>query len=167
MTLHEFNALPPNQLKNELTRCCGSAIWVNSMAAIFPVSTENHLLREADANWQDCSEEDWKEAFTHHPKIGDLSALEERFEATSIWAEGEQQSVKHTSRQVLEALAQINTEYEEKFGYIFIVCASGMSAEEMLSLLTLRLLNEPEHEILIAMEEQNKITQLRLKKLLS
>lgn len=165
MTLSELNALPEEQLIEELTKCCGSTKWVNSMCTIFPVADINELLKEAEAIWQDCNEKDWKEAFTHHPKIGDLTALHERFASTSQWAEGEQEGIKHTTDQVLEAFAESNAAYEEKFGYIFIVCASGMLAEEMLSLLTLRMLNTPEDEIQIAMEEQNKITLLRLNKL--
>ncbi len=166
MTLDEINALPAAQLEQELTRCCGSRKWVQEMMTTFPTTRQNILLNDAAEIWQECSEEDWKEAFSHHPKIGDIDSLQEKFSATANWAEGEQEEVKHTSRQVLEAFAESNAEYEEKYGYIFIVNASGKSAEEMLSMLKLRLLNTPEDEIKIAMEEQNKITLLRLKKLL-
>lgn len=167
MTLPGLNALPPTQLKEELKKCCGSSTWVQQMAGIFPVANEATLLNEAEFAWYDCKEEDWKEAFSHHPKIGDLQSLKEKFAGTSHWAEGEQAGVQKTTGQVLEALAEGNHLYEEKYGYIFIICATGMSAEEMLSLLQLRLLNSPEDEIKIAMEEQCKITKLRLKKLLS
>jgi 2-oxo-4-hydroxy-4-carboxy-5-ureidoimidazoline decarboxylase len=137
------------------------------MAAGFPFEKEEDLYKEAELIWYDCAEEDWKEAFSYHPKIGDLEWLSDKSAATSQWVEGEMAGVKYTTPQVLAALAAINTEYEEKFGYIFVVSASGMSAEEMLSMLTLRLLNSPEDEITIAMEEQHKITLLRLSKLLS
>lgn len=167
MNIQQLNALPLPQLQQELARCCGATNWVKTMTGLFPVPDEKKLLTEAETAWQSCNEDDWKEAFSHHPKIGDLSSLKEKFSETSKWAEGEQEAVKHTTQQVLEALADGNRQYEKKFGFIFIVCASGMSAEEMLSLLTLRLLNTPEDEIQIAMEEQNKITALRLKKLLS
>lgn len=166
MTLTELNALPLPQLLQELTRCCGSSRWVEEMTTIFPVRNELTLLTEAENIWDNCSEQDWKEAFTHHPKIGDIDSLKERFASTSQWAEGEQAGVQKTTQQVLEELAEGNKEYEDKYGYIFIVCASGKSAEEMLSMLKLRLLNTPEDEMKIAMEEQDKITQLRLKKLL-
>jgi 2-oxo-4-hydroxy-4-carboxy-5-ureidoimidazoline decarboxylase len=167
MTLAELNALSYPQLAQELTRCCGSSRWVEEMKLIFPVRNESTLLNEAENIWNNCSEEDWKEAFTHHPKIGDIDSLKEKFASTSQWAEGEQVGVQKTTQQVLEELAEGNKEYEDKYGYIFIVCASGKSAEEMLSMLKLRLLNTPEDELNIAMEEQDKITKLRLQKLLS
>ncbi|GEO08986.1 2-oxo-4-hydroxy-4-carboxy-5-ureidoimidazoline decarboxylase [Segetibacter aerophilus] len=167
MTLSDLNTLEKSLLKEELTKCCGAHVWVEKMMAIFPVSSKDALLNEARNVWYDCNEDDWKEAFTHHPKIGDMKSLKEKFTTTSKWAEGEQASVKQTSTEVLEALAEGNKLYEDKFGYIFIVCATGKSAEEMLVLLKARLPNDPHEEIKIAMEEQNKITQLRLQKLLS
>ncbi len=90
-----------------------------------------------------------------------------KFASTSAWAEGEQASVKQASQATLEALAAGNTEYERKFGYIFIVCATGKTADEMLALLQARMPNKPEDEILIAMGEQDKITRIRLEKLLA
>ena len=167
MTLIQLNQLSQKDLEIELQKCCGSPTWVKNMAALFPVQSMKEMLDQSDEIWDDCTEEDAREAFLHHPKIGDLSQLNQKFGATSEWASGEQEGVQHTTTQVLEALAESNQAYETKFGYIFIVCASGMLAEEMLSLLTLRLLNNPEDEICIAMEEQNKITRLRLKKLLA
>lgn len=167
MTLDELNALPEPQLRQELTRCCGARKWVDEMMTIFPVTKENILLNDAQEIWQECTEADWKEAFSHHPKIGDINSLKEKFAATAQWAEGEQAGIKHTSLQVLEAFAESNAVYENKFGYIFIVNASGKSAEEMLSMLKMRLLNTPADELKIAVEEQAKITRVRLKKLLS
>ncbi|GAB3317560.1 hypothetical protein GCM10027511_27980 [Hymenobacter humi] len=138
------------------------------MVAIFPVADAETLMDQANTQWNKLSEADWREAFTHHPKIGgDVATLREKFASTSTWAEGEQASVKQASQETLEALAAGNTEYEQKFGYIFIVCATGKTAEEMLALLQARLSNKPEDEILIAAGEQNKITRLRLEKLLA
>jgi 2-oxo-4-hydroxy-4-carboxy-5-ureidoimidazoline decarboxylase len=128
---------------------------------------ENTLLTAANTHWRSSGEEDWKEAFTHHPKIGDLHALQEKFAATAQWAAGEQATAVDASTVILQALAKGNKLYEDKFGYIFIVCATGKSAPEMLSLLTERLKHTPEDEIRIAMQEQGKITALRLQKLLS
>ncbi|MBD0352667.1 MAG: 2-oxo-4-hydroxy-4-carboxy-5-ureidoimidazoline decarboxylase [Flavisolibacter sp.] len=167
MTLEQLNHLKKKELKEALAKCCGSATWVEKMTAIFPLKDKATLLRKAEELWFACSEEDWREAFTHHPKIGDLNSLKEKFAITSKWAEGEQSGVKTTTPQVLEQLAEGNRLYEEKFGYIFIVCATGKSAEEMLRILRSRLPNNPEEEIKIAMSEQNKITKLRLEKLLS
>lgn len=124
-------------------------------------------MNEAKTKWNELSEADWREAFTHHPKIGDVNSLKEKFVSTSAWAEGEQGAVKAASQATLEALAAGNAEYEKKFGYIFIVCATGKSADEMLALLQARLPNKPAAEILSAMGEQDKITRLRLEKLIA
>jgi 2-oxo-4-hydroxy-4-carboxy-5-ureidoimidazoline decarboxylase len=167
MTLSELNNLPKSTLTDALRKCCGSTAWVEAMAQIFPVSDKETLFEQASSIWYSLSDNDWREAFTHHPKIGDINSLKEKFASTSAWAAGEQAAVQHSSQAVLEALADGNTRYEEKFGYIFIVCATGKSAEEMLELLQARLPNEPAEEIKIAMAEQAKITQIRLEKLLA
>lgn len=167
MTLHELNILPKEQLKEELFKCCGSVNWVNKMLPFFPADDMVELLEDAEEQWYQCSKEDWLEAFTHHSKIGDIDSLQKKFASTAQWASGEQSGASGASREVLESLARGNKLYEDKFGYIFIVCATGKSAEEMLELLELRLPNSPEEEIKIAMDEQNKITKLRIEKLLS
>jgi len=167
MTLQQLNTLPRTGLAEELRKCCGAANWVNSMCEIFPVADEQTLFESAKTIWYSLSEADWREAFTHHPKIGDVNSLKEKFASTSKWAEGEQGAVKQAGQATLEALAAGNAEYEQKFGYIFIVCATGKSAEEMLELLQSRLPNSPEAEINIAMGEQDKITRIRLEKLLA
>ncbi len=166
MTLHELNILPQPQLKEELLKCCGSATWVKMMMAYFPADDLVEILEDAEEMWYACSKEDWKEAFTHHPKIGDVESLTKKFASTAEWASGEQSSVNVASKETIEALAEGNRLYEEKFGYIFIVCATGKSAEEMLDLLQSRLRNSPNEEIQIAADEQNMITKLRLDKLL-
>ncbi|HEX8348843.1 MAG TPA: 2-oxo-4-hydroxy-4-carboxy-5-ureidoimidazoline decarboxylase [Hymenobacter sp.] len=167
MTLPELNQLDKTILADALGKCCGATVWIEDMCQIFPVSDQQTLFDKAREIWYRLSESDWLEAFTHHPKIGDISSLKEKFASTSTWAAGEQGAVKQAPQQVLEALAEGNRAYEEKFGYIFIVCATGKSAEEMLTLLQARLPHEPEQEIKIAMGEQAKITQLRLEKLLA
>jgi 2-oxo-4-hydroxy-4-carboxy-5-ureidoimidazoline decarboxylase len=167
MTLHELNTLPKDLLKQELFKCCGSHTWVDKMLVFFPADDMVELLNDAEDQWYECSEADWLEAFTHHPKIGDVESLKKKFAATAQWASGEQGSVAEASQQTLEALAKGNEAYENKFGFIFIVCATGKSAEEMLALLEARLPNSREEEINIAMDEQNKITKLRIEKLLS
>ena len=166
MTLTELNNLPKPALAEALQKCCGSTAWVENMVACFPIVEAETLMGEANNQWNKLSEADWREAFTHHPKIGgDVEDLRAKFASTSTWAEGEQASVREASQGTLESLAAGNTEYEKKFGYIFIVCATGKSAEEMMALLQARLTNKPEDEILIAAVEQNKITRLRLEKL--
>jgi 2-oxo-4-hydroxy-4-carboxy-5-ureidoimidazoline decarboxylase len=168
MTLSDLNTLPKPALAEALQKCCGATAWVQNMAAQFPVADAETLMHQATAIWNSLREADWREAFTHHPKIGgDVTALREKFASTSTWAEGEQASVKQASQATLEALAAGNTEYERKFGYIFIVCATGKTADEMLALLQARLPNEPEDEIVIAAGEQDKITRIRLEKLIA
>ena len=168
MTLSELNQLPKPALAKALQTCCGSTAWVESMRAIFPVADAETLMAESTKQWSNLREADWREAFTHHPKIGgDVEALRAKFASTSTWAEGEQASVKQASQTTLEALATGNEDYERRFGYIFIVCATGKTAAEMLVLLQARLPNPPADEILIAADEQDKITRIRLEKLLA
>jgi 2-oxo-4-hydroxy-4-carboxy-5-ureidoimidazoline decarboxylase len=166
MKITELNAMPAEALAAELTKCCGSSAWVQKMLEVRPFTDADDLLAKAHACWADCSEEDGLEAFEHHPKIG-ASELAQKFASTADWAAGEQSGVQKATPAVIKALAARNAEYEQKFGYIFIVCATGKSAEEMLQLLEQRLPNIPEIEIGIAMAEQMKITVIRLQKLLA
>lgn len=154
----KLNDLSVPEKEDALHACCGSIAWVRKMMAIFPVKDEEHLLTAATQYWYECAPVDWIEAFNHHPKIGATT--------DNKWAAEEQSAVTQATDNVLYRLAEGNRLYEEKFGYIFIVCATGKSAEEMLALLTERLPNTPAEEIKIAMEEQDKITRIRLKKLL-
>ena len=165
MTIAEFDHLNIEEKKVLLHQCCGSSTWVNNMIAAPPAEDLVDLLEIAEEQWYACHEPDWREAFSHHPKIGDIDTLKEKFAATAQLAESEQAAVKQASEQTLQQLAAGNQAYEQRFGYIFIVCATGRSADEMLQLLNQRLYNNPEVEIQIAMEEQLKITKLRLEKL--
>ena len=154
-----------DQARALLETCCGSTRWVARMLALRPFGTIAALLAAARNEWFSLMPKDWKEAFTHHPRIGDREALRARFPATHQLSEREQTGMAAASDQIIEALAQGNAAYERRFGYIFIVCASGKSASEMLDLLTARMQNDPVIEIRIAAEEQAKITELRLKQL--
>ncbi|MBS1664072.1 MAG: 2-oxo-4-hydroxy-4-carboxy-5-ureidoimidazoline decarboxylase [Bacteroidetes bacterium] len=167
MTLEALNGLDEASLGDALRNCCGSTRWVEKMRAIFPVADREFLYAEAVSAWRACSEEDWREAFGHHPRIGDLEGLKKKFAATADWASQEQAGTGGASMEVLEALAEGNEAYERRYGYIFIVCATGKTAEEMLGLLRGRIGNVPEAELLVAMGEQEKITRIRLEKLLS
>jgi 2-oxo-4-hydroxy-4-carboxy-5-ureidoimidazoline decarboxylase len=132
------------------------------MVARRPFGDQPSLLAAARNEWFALGEADWREAFAHHPKIGDRAALERRFAATRHLSEREQKGVERAGGEVLTALADGNRLYEQRFGYIFIVCASGRSAEEMLALLRARLGNDPTSEIRVAALEQAEITALRL-----
>ncbi len=167
MKLKDLNTLTPEHLREELKRCCGSDEWTRQMSAFFPVKNETELFLKAESVWNDLEKKDWLEAFTHHPKIGDVASLTKKFASTAQWASGEQSAVNNASQDIIAALAEGNRLYEDKFGFIFIVCATGKSAEEMLDLLQKRLPNNKDEEIIIAAGEQNKITKIRLQKLLS
>lgn len=167
MTLEKINTLTPRDAVTLFRQCCGSLRWAQKMQARRPFGDVHELFSVAEEVWNTLTSEDWKEAFFHHPKIGDIKELRKKFAATAQWAEGEQAGVRESSEKVLKALAEGNNLYEAKFGYIFIVCATGKSAEEMLALLNTRLNNVPHEEIGIAAGEQAKITRIRLEKLLS
>jgi len=167
MTIQQFNNLSAQQFKEELFKCCGSTAWVKKLAEKIPFHSIEELKKAADAAWSGCEKNDWLEAFSHHPKIGDVKSTERKFASTKQWASREQASVKTAGQTVLQELKDLNDAYEKKFGYIFIVCATGKSAEEMLSMLKSRLENSSHEEIKIAAAEQNKITHLRIDKLFS
>jgi len=167
MTLEELNCLTVSDYRSELSRCCGSSLWTQRLFEYRPFKSAEELLQTAERIWWSLTEADWKEAFAHHPKIGDVENLRKKFAATADWASNEQAGATNTSEETLKGLAEGNRLYEEKFGYIFIVCATGKSAHEMLQLLQRRMRNLPEEEIRIAAGEQAKIIQLRLKKLLN
>lgn len=167
MTLEEFNKSSSDEARMAFTKCCGAHNWVDRMVALQPFKTVESLLSTSENVWNKCNETDWLEAFTHHPKIGDVTSLEEKYNNTKDWASDEQKSVDSASKEVILKLSKLNAVYEEKFGFIFIVCATGKPVGEMLELLEARLDNTDEDELKIAMVEQHKITVLRLKKLLS
>jgi len=161
MTLHELNSFPRYRAEGELLKCCGSTAWARTMAGRRPFVSFDRLLKAASEVWNRLDRADWMEAFRAHPRIG------ERKEIVHVWAAREQSGMERAGVAVTNALEEGNREYLAKFGYIFIVCATGKSANEMLSILQSRLLNSPEEELRIAMAEQNKIAWLRLEKLLA
>ena len=164
MTIADYDHLEASEKRFLLTQCCGSQKWVDKMIGLPPAEDLIDLFEEAEEMWYECNEDDWKEAFTHHPMIGDIDSLRKKF-SNDQFAAKEQASINDSSEKTLQALAEGNHVYQQKFGYIFIVFATGKSAEEMLDLLNSRLNNDPEEEIKVAMEEQNKITQNRLQNL--
>ena len=167
MTLSDLNALPESAAADELGRCCGATRWVARMVAGRPYADATDLQDVARSVWRELSSEDWLEAFTHHPRIGDVDGLRKKFASTAKWAAGEQSGAGDAAEAVLTALATGNRDYEARFGHIFIVCATGKTAAEMLALLRARIGNAPDTELRIAAGEQEKITTLRLEKLLS
>jgi 2-oxo-4-hydroxy-4-carboxy-5-ureidoimidazoline decarboxylase len=152
----------PDEARRLLRTCCGASRWIARMLDRRPFGNRHSLLNAAREEWFSLSTADWREAFTHHPKIGDREALRPRFAATRDLSEREQAGMNVASEAVLAELGEGNRIYEEKFGYIFIVCATGRTAAEMLALLQSRLANDPDTEVGLAAEEQAKITEIRL-----
>ena len=165
MNIAEFDHLSEGAQREILQQCCGAESWIDKMMKSLPAEDLIDLWESAEESWYACNEEDWMEAFSHHPEIGDISSLREKFASTANLAEKEQSGVKGSNDEVLHELAEANKRYKEKFGYIFIISAAGKSGNEILDELKIRLSNNPSEEIKNAMEEQNKITKLRLEKL--
>ena len=165
--LNWLNHLPPMPAMLELLKCCGSRRWAERVTKSRPYKSETELKDIAHNIWFSLDRDDWLEAFRSHPKIGERKAEVSGTAETQQWSEQEQSGVAGSPDVVKEQLARLNLQYEEKFGYIFIVCATGKSSEEMLRLLEERLQNEPDDELRIAAAEQAKITELRLSKLLT
>jgi 2-oxo-4-hydroxy-4-carboxy-5-ureidoimidazoline decarboxylase len=157
--LTALNTLPPGDAAAEFMRCCGSTRWAQTMAAARPFASIEALEAAADRVWRSLERADWLEAFAAHPRIGER--------ATSPWSAEEQAGASAAAAEISGALTRGNRHYEERFGYIFLVCATGKSAREMLDILTSRLRNSPDDELHVAAEEQRRITALRLRKLVT
>lgn len=160
-----LNELAEDDANKALTKCCASRAWVAGMLGRIPFQSDPELAEIAAQVWWSLSPESWLEAFAAHPTIGDIDSLKAKFADSKQWASQEQAGVAAGGEATLRALAAANRDYREKFGYLFIVCATGKTAEEMLAILTERLANNPAIELPLAAAEQLKITQLRLQKL--
>ena len=163
----KLNRLGAEEARAALLACCGSTRWAAEVAALRPFWDVGQLLRIGRRVWFESEAEDWLEAFRAHPRIGESKAERETGAEAQRWAEGEQSRARDSSAETRDELARANREYEERFGFIYIVCATGRTAEEMLALLRERLSNDPDAELLVAAEEQWRITELRLKKFLN
>jgi OHCU decarboxylase len=165
--LEQLNALAPEQAKAEFLKCCGARAWASALSEARPFIDAHALFHKADSVWWSLSENDWLEAFRAHPKIGEQKAATAQSEQARGWSAQEQSGVHDAASETKKALAAGNQEYEECFGFIFIVCATGKTSKEMLAILNERLRNNPATELRVAAEEQRKITRLRLEKLLN
>ncbi|MDQ2856520.1 MAG: 2-oxo-4-hydroxy-4-carboxy-5-ureidoimidazoline decarboxylase [Acidobacteriota bacterium] len=163
--LDHLNSLPAAEAQLEFLKCCGSKNWAVWMAGQRPFAGVPELLSKADDNWRSLATSDWLEAFRSHPKIGEKKAEQAQSETARAWSEQEQAGTRDSALETMQALADGNHKYEKRFGYIFIICATGKTSEEILDKLRERLLNDPASELRNAAEEQRKITQLRLNKL--
>lgn len=152
-----LNDLSPDAAERELRRCCGSERWAREIAARRPFASDAALLAAADDAWWDLEPDDWREAFAAHPRIGERGG--------GAWSTEEQAGMNEASRRLEAEIREGNRAYEAKFGHVFLICATGLSAAEMAEALERRLDNDPVAELRIAAAEQAKITKLRLRKL--
>ena len=161
-----LNAATPDEAAAMLERCCGSRRWVEGMLELRPFATRAALDDAADAVWARMMRDDCLEAFGRHPRIGSGGEpAAESHKPTADWSREEQSAASPTDASTVQALRQANAAYEERFGFVFLICATGRSASEILRCLEARLNNEPETELRVAAGEQSKITRLRLEKL--
>ena len=161
-TLDSFNHLDPTAAAAAILPCNGSLAWAEGVAAARPFPNPEALFEASDKVWLGLSKKAWQHAFDSHPRIGEHQAKAATAQSLQ-WSEGEQAAAQLTEDTQTQ-LAAANREYEAKFGRIFIVCASGKTAAEMLGILRSRLTNDPEKELRIAAEQQRQITQIRLRK---
>lgn len=166
MALADLNHLSASAAYVQFLQCCGSHQWATGMAEGLPYGDAGELLQRARELWDSLSADDWLEAFAAHPRIGDLSSLPGRHADTAALASAEQAGAGAADNATQAALREGNAAYEHRFGYRYIVCATGKSAAQMLDILHERLTHSPEEEVRIAAAEQAAITRLRLEKLL-
>ena len=157
MTLDDFNSTDSKLAQSLLLTCCGSEAWATEMSERRPFADHAGLHIEAQRIWWSLAESDWLEAFSKHPQIGDSSS--------SAWSAQEQRGMDRASAKRAAAMRELNREYASKFGFIFIICATGKSAQEMHRQLVERLENNPAEELRIAAAAQGEIMKLRLDKL--
>ncbi len=162
--LARWNSLPHEEAAREILPCCGSKAWAARVASKRPIQDEALLLATSDEIWAGLGETDWLEAFRSHPRIGESRAEQTVAAQSSAWSEQEQQKAATADGAIKMAVKWGNREYEHKFGRIFIVCATGKSASEILAILRRRLHNDEAAELRQAVEEQRQIMRLRLTK---
>jgi OHCU decarboxylase len=162
-----LNSLTADEAAKELLQCCGSKRWAAEMTSSRPYPDLENLIAAAHDVWWSLDRSDWLEAFRSHPRIGEKKAADKVSAQSQQWSGQEQSGVAGASEEAVSSLATLNRDYEQKFGFIFIICATGKTSEEILTALRERLQHDPESELPIAAAEQSKITELRLKKLLT
>ena len=166
VSVAELDALPVDVASPLLASCCGARAWVVGMLERRPFGDAAALMRAADDLWWSLGPDDWREAFAHHPRIGERDAAVRQDPRARAWSAGEQGEARDADNVVRRRLQAGNAAYERRFGHIYIVCASGRTADELLAILESRLSNDPDAELRVAAGEQAKITALRLRKLL-
>ncbi|MGA2418628.1 MAG: 2-oxo-4-hydroxy-4-carboxy-5-ureidoimidazoline decarboxylase [Candidatus Acidiferrum sp.] len=162
--LARWNGAERDAAVEEISACCGSRVWAETMAARRPFCDVDELLQAARNIWWDLSDTDWLEAFRSHPRIGQVRAAGAASARSREWSSEEQRKVADGGGDAKAALVEGNRLYEERFGRIFIVCAAGKSPSEILQILRQRLQNDDAAEMREAADEQSRITDLRVRK---
>jgi 2-oxo-4-hydroxy-4-carboxy-5-ureidoimidazoline decarboxylase len=162
--LTRWNRLPQDEAEYEILPCCGSREWAHRTVIRRPFADEAQLLEAAGEEWRNLGERDWDEAFRSHPRIGETRAALPAHAQSAAWSAQEQREAADPGDEIKIALSDANREYEERFSRIFIVCASGKTATEMLAILRRRLQNDRETELREAVEQQRQIIELRIGK---
>lgn len=165
--LDEWNAMNADEAATAVLACCGSTAWAAQLAARRPLGTLPELLAASDSAWWPLGEADWKEAFDSHPRIGETHAQASAADASLRWSASEQGAAMLSDDEAKRCLSEGNKAYEERFGRIFIVCATGKSSQDILAILERRMRNTPEAELHEAAEQQREITHIRLRKWLA
>lgn len=164
LELARWNVLPEMEAEEEILPCCGSVRWTQELVRLRPFARESDLLEASDRVWLGLEAADWDEAFRSHPRIGVRKAPEAATERSAAWSREEQDGVEAEDEKTRRELERGNAEYEARFGRIFLICATGKSAVEILEILNRRINNDAETELPEAAEQQRQITQLRLRK---
>ena len=162
--LAAWNAASTTEARSAMMACCGAKRWADAMVALRPIANVFALSEEADRVWGTMQEADWLEAFACHPRIGERKVSMHAGEQSAVWSRAEQAQASSASDSLLAEIAAGNQQYEELFGFTYIVCATGKSAEEMLTILKRRLGSTRETELREAAEQQRQIMQIRLGK---
>jgi len=167
LTVAALDAMTAREAREALASCCGATAWLDGMEERRPFGTREALFTAADEVWNALAPSDWMDAFAHHPRIGERRAAAQTGSAAQAWSSGEQSRATTADAGVKIELADAQRAYEARFGHIFLICATGKSAEEILAAVRARMRNDAAAELRVAAEEQRKITRLRLEKLTS
>jgi OHCU decarboxylase len=162
-TLAAWNKADEAAAFDAMIACCGARCWASAMVALRPIGSVVELSEAADRVWGTMKEADWMEAFACHPRIGERKTTHASAKSAA-WSRQEQSSGACAAEKVLAELDEGNARYEERYGFKYIVCATGKSADEMLAILKRRLASNRAAELIEAAEQQRQITQIRLGK---
>lgn len=167
VTLERLNAMPAAEAEAALLDCCASREWARRVVAARPFGSREALFETADKLWLLLARSDWMEAFRAHPRIGESKSPTEASERQRAWSKGEQEKAARADDALRVELASLNEEYEAMFGFIFIICAAGLTTKQIINAMLDRMKNDGGTELRVAAAEQAKITRLRLEKLLA